>query len=74
MDINFTSTPTIASLRKYIKAAETKGETQVNFTYGEQFSEFSKFDGRWNHHGNGLMKAAYKLDNELSAQPRRPQA
>jgi hypothetical protein len=67
MDINFNSTPSIATLRKHIRDADSKSVTRVTFTYGEQSSEFEKVNGRWHHNGNGCMKAAYKLSNELDA-------
>jgi hypothetical protein len=65
MDHVFNSAPTIATLRKHMKDAEAKNACRVSFEFGEQFSEFDKVGGRWYHSGNGCMKAAYKLADEL---------
>lgn len=61
--------PSLPMLRKLIQHAERDGDDLVIVEYGEQYSRFEKHNGRWYHNGNGLLKAGYKLADELSAAP-----
>lgn len=58
--------PSLPTLRKMLKEADDFGDTFVTFEYGEQHSRFEKHNNRWYHYGNGLLKAAYKLEDELT--------
>jgi hypothetical protein len=59
--------PSHPTLRKLLRADEKAGATLVIFERGEQCSTFEKMHGRWYHRGNGLLKAGYKLADELDA-------
>jgi hypothetical protein len=57
--------PSVATLRKLLREDEKAGATLVVFERGEQFSSFEKVGKRWIHSGNGLLRAGYRLANEL---------
>jgi hypothetical protein len=59
--------PSVTTLRKLLRADEKAGATTVIFERGEQWSMFEKLplSGRWVHSGNGLLRAGYRLANEL---------
>lgn len=71
--INYTEVrkqaPTVTMLRRVVREAESQGHDLVIIEYGEQYCRFEKHNGRWYHNGNGLLRAGYKLADELSAAP-----
>lgn len=55
--------PSMPQLRKLLREADKAGEDFVVFERGEQFGRFQKArNGQWIYAGNGLLRAAWKLD------------
>lgn len=59
--------PSLPSLRKLHREYAQAGYSLIIFRRGEQQSNFELFGDRWHHDGNGLLKAGYKLANELDS-------
>lgn len=59
--------PSVPQVRKLLRDYANAGYTLVVFRRGEQQSNFELFGDRWHHDGNGLLKAGYKLANELDS-------